>query len=148
MPRDLPQSYKFKYFFSNRNPVVGGPLLIYDPNVTSSARGLQRSSLLLFSPCNFDPSNVDHDDDVMSLDEFDPIPKIDLFTVPFKSTIQKKNYDASKKFQYSWATKLPWAKFNLSSNGNLHTIKCKIYSVVEGKEILATKWDSFCKHAS
>ncbi len=146
MPPDLPQSYKFKYF-SNRNLVVGGPLLIYDPNVTSS-RGLQRSSLLLFSPCNFDPSNVDHDDDVMSLDEFDPIPKIDLFTVPFKSTIQKKNYDASKSFQYSWATKLPWAKFNLGSNGNLHTIKCKIYNVVEGKEILATRWDSFCKHAS
>jgi hypothetical protein len=148
MPPDLPQSYIFKYFFSNRNLVVGGPLLIYDPNVISTSRGLQRSSLLLFSPCNFDPSNVDHDDDVMSLDEFDPTLKIDLFIVPFELTIQKKNYDASRKFQYSWATKLPWAKFYLGSNGNLHTIKCKIYNKVEGKEVLATKWDSFCKHAS
>jgi hypothetical protein len=87
MPPYLPQSYKFKYFFSNKNLVVGGPLLIYDPNVVSSSRGLQRSSLPLFSPCNFDPSNVDHDDDVMFLDEFDPTHKIDLFIVPSKSTI-------------------------------------------------------------
>jgi hypothetical protein len=130
------------------NPIVGGLLLIFDPNVISFFHGLQRSSLALFSPCNFDRSNVDHDDDVMSLDEFDPTPKIDLFIVPSKSTIQKINYDASRKFQYSWATKLPWAKFYLGSNGNLHTIKCKIYSEVEGKEVFATKWDSFYKHAS
>ncbi len=66
---------------------MGGPLLNYDPNVVSSSHGLQRSSLPLFSPCNFDLSNVDHDDDVMSLDEFGPIPKIDLFIVPSKPTI-------------------------------------------------------------
>jgi len=66
---------------------VGGPLLIYDPNVASTSHGLQRSSLLLFSPCNFDPSNVDHDNYVMSLDEFDPTPKIDLFIVPSKLKI-------------------------------------------------------------
>ncbi len=96
---DLPQSYKFKYFFSSRNLVVGGLLLNYDPNVASSFHGLQRSSLPLFSPCNFDPSNVDDDDDdVMSLDEFDPIPKIDLFIVPSKPIIQKKKNDASRKF--------------------------------------------------
>jgi len=66
---------------------VGGPLLIYDPNVASPSHRLHRSSLLLFSPCNFDPSNVDDDDDVMSLDEFDPTPKIDLFIVPSKLKI-------------------------------------------------------------
>jgi len=30
------QSYKFKYFFSNRNLVMGGPLVILDPNVVFS----------------------------------------------------------------------------------------------------------------
>ncbi len=66
---------------------MGGPLLIYDPNVASPSHGLQKSSLLLFSPCNFDFSNVNHDDDVMSLDESDPTPKIDLFIVPSKLKI-------------------------------------------------------------
>jgi hypothetical protein len=113
---------------------VGGPLLIYDPNVTSSFRDLQRPSFPLFSPCNFDLSNVDHDDDVMALDEFDPTLKMDSFIVPSKPTIQRKNYDAFRKFQYSWATKLPWEKFYLGSNGNLHTIKCKIYNEVGGKD--------------
>ncbi len=81
----LPQSYKFKYF-SNRNPVVGGPLLIFDLNVTSS-HGFQGPSPPLFSPSNFDLSNVDHDDDVMSLDEFDPTLETNLLVVPFELTI-------------------------------------------------------------
>jgi hypothetical protein len=77
MPPKLPQSYKFKYFFT-RNPIVGGPLLIFYLNVTSSSHGFQGSSPPLFSPCNCDFSNVDHDDDVMSLDESDPILETNL----------------------------------------------------------------------
>jgi hypothetical protein len=96
------------------NPVVGEFLLIFDLNVTSS-HGFQGSSPPLFSPCNFDLSNVDHDDDVMSLDEFDPTLETNLLIVPSKLTIQKKNYDASKNFQDSWATKVPWAEFCLLS---------------------------------
>jgi hypothetical protein len=84
----LPQSYKFKYFFS-RHPTLGEPLLISNPNVASSSHGLQGSSLPLFSPCNFNPSNGDHDGDVMSFDESNPTPKIDLHVVPSKLTIQK-----------------------------------------------------------
>jgi len=92
----FPQSYKFKYFYS-RNPAMGEPLLISNPNVASSFHGLQRSSLLMFSPCNSNPSNGDHDDDVMSLDESNPTPKIDLHVVPSKLIVpQKKN--VSKKF--------------------------------------------------
>jgi len=68
---------------------MGEPLLISNPNVASSSHGLQGSSLPLFSPCNFNPSNGDHDDDVMSLDEFDPIPEINILVVPFKLTVQK-----------------------------------------------------------
>jgi hypothetical protein len=88
MPLELPQSCKFKYF-SSRNLVVSRPFLIFDPNVASSFHGPQRSSLPLFSPCNSNPSNGDHDDDVMSLDESNPVPKIDLHFVPSKLTIQK-----------------------------------------------------------
>jgi len=97
MPLKLPQSYKFKYLFSIKNPNVGGPLLISNPNVDFSSHGIQGSSLPLFSPCNFDFSNVNHDD-VMSLDEFNPIPKIDLLAISSKLIVKKKNYDASKFF--------------------------------------------------
>jgi len=51
---------------------MGRPLLIFDPNVVSSSHGPQGSSPHLFSPCNYNPSNGDHDDDVMSLDESNP----------------------------------------------------------------------------
>ncbi len=77
---------------------MGGPLLISNPNVDFSSHGIQGSSIPLFSPCNFDLSNVDHDDVVMSLDEFNPILKIDLLAISSKLTVKKKNYDASKFF--------------------------------------------------
>jgi len=103
----------------------------------------------LLSPCNYNPSNGDHDDDVMSLDESNPTPKIDLHVIPSKLIIQKNNNDVSRKFQDFWATKPLWAKFYLGSNGSLHTVKYRIYNEVEGKDkIFATKWDSLCKHAS
>ncbi len=66
---------------------MGGPLLIFDLNVTSSSHGFQGPSPPSFSPCNFDLSNVDHDDDVMSLDEFDPTLETNLLVVPFELTI-------------------------------------------------------------
>ncbi len=123
---------------------MGGPFLIYDVNVASSSHGPQGSSL---PPCNFDPSNVDHDDDVMFLDESDPTPKTNILIVPSKLIVQKKNYDALRKFQDSWATKPPWIELCLSSNGSIHTVKCKMCSEVEGKDkIFIVKWDSLCKH--
>jgi hypothetical protein len=64
----LPLSYKFKYFFL----AIGGPILISNPNVASFFHGLQGSSLFLFSPCNFNPSNGDHDDDAMFSNESNP----------------------------------------------------------------------------
>ncbi len=86
---------------------MGGPLLIVNPNVDSSLHGIQGSSLPLFSPCNFDPSNVDHDDDAMFLDESNPIFEIYLHVISSELIVKKKNYDAFIKFQNSWATKLP-----------------------------------------
>ncbi len=45
----------------------------------SSSHGPQGSSPPLSSPCNSNPSNVDHDDDdVMSLDEFNTTPQTNL----------------------------------------------------------------------
>jgi hypothetical protein len=99
---------------------------------------------------SFDQSNISNqnndDDVVMNIDNFFSTPNVHLANVPL---IKKKNYDANRKFKKSWATKLPCAEFCLLLNGNLHTIKCKICSEVEGKDkLLATNWDSFCKHAS
>jgi hypothetical protein len=77
---------------------VGGPLLISNPNVDSFSHGIQGSSPPLFSPCNFDTSNADLDDDVIFLDEFNTIPKIDLPTISCKLIVKKNNYDASRIF--------------------------------------------------
>jgi len=76
---------------------VGRFLLISNSSVTFSFHGPQGSSLPLFSPCNFDLSNANHDDDVMSLYEFDPALETNIPIIPFKSTIPKKIYDALKK---------------------------------------------------
>jgi hypothetical protein len=102
MPLELPQSYKFKYFFFSWNLVINFYL-----NGASFSHGLQGSSPPLFSPCNYDPSNIDHDDNAISLDEFDPHLEIDLPIVPSKLIIHKKNYDAFRRFQDSWVIKLP-----------------------------------------
>jgi hypothetical protein len=51
----------------------------------------------LFSPCNSNLSNVNHDDDVMFLYESNPTLETNLPIIPSKLTIQKKNFDALKK---------------------------------------------------
>jgi hypothetical protein len=83
----LPQSYKFKYFFFSWNLVIGGPFLNFYLNGASFSHGLQGPSPSLFSACNYDASNVDHDDDVISFDEFDPHIEINLPIVPFQLII-------------------------------------------------------------
>lgn len=43
--------------------------------------------------------------------------------------------------------KLPWAELFVGLDDNLHIIKCKICSEVEGKDkLIVFKWDSICKH--
>ncbi len=53
------------------------------------------------------------------------------------------------KLKESWAIKLPWAKFYVGLNGNLHIVKCRICNEVEGNDrILVAKWNFLYKHAS
>jgi hypothetical protein len=98
MPPLLPHAYKFKYF-SSKNSKVGGPFVIPTSDKTFSSHGLTfPSSPPLFSSCSFDPSNVDHIEDVpMPLNESSPSVKDDKRIQP-KVNIKKKNYDAIKKF--------------------------------------------------
>jgi len=52
-------------------------------------------------------------------------------------------YESKRKFQVSWAVKLPWVEFQVGSDGCVHRVKCKICSEVENKDkLLAIKWDS------
>jgi hypothetical protein len=98
MPPLLPHAYKFKYFYSSRNFEVGGPFVIPTSDKTSS------------SHCNFEPSNVDHIENVpMPLNGSSPNAKDDKPIQP-KVGIKKRNYDVINKFQEKWATQLPWAK--------------------------------------
>jgi hypothetical protein len=64
-----------------------------------------------------------------------------------KLRVKKKNYDATTKFQDFWVVRLPWWKSCVGSNGNLHTVKCKICNEVEGtNKLLFPKWDYLYKH--
>ncbi len=62
-----------------------------------------------------------------------------------KVRIKKKNYDATKKFQEKWATKLPWAKLFIGEDGP-YALSIARFEV-EGKNKIV-KWNSLCKHAS
>jgi len=58
-----------------------------------------------------------------------------------------KLYERSRKFQDTWMTKLPWAKFVFDEKGEVQQIRCKVCTSVEGKhKLLVTKLDSLLKH--
>ncbi len=122
--------------------------MVLDYNLTSSSRGLIASSPPLFSPNNtIDHSTLLNHDDVMI--DHDPFltPKSNLPIVQPKLEIKKQNYNAIRKFQDFCATKFPLVELCLGSHGNLHTIKCKVCSEVDGKDkLLLAKWDSFYIH--
>lgn len=80
----------------------------------------------------------------MSLDESSTTLEVDFPIVPFKPRIRKWNYDATKRFQDSWVAKLPWAKLCMGSNGDLHIIKCRACSEVEGKDKLLVLTCEIC----
>lgn len=60
---------------------------------------------------------------------------------------QKKSYDSTKKFQVEWASKLPWVKGILVEGGFIHTMRCKVYTLIENKnKIVGCMWDILTKH--
>jgi hypothetical protein len=82
--------------------------------------------LPLFSSCDSNPSNANHIENVpMFLRGSSPSAKIDKPIQP-KVGIKKKNYDATRKFQEKWATKLPWEKMFLGEDRSLHIVKCRV----------------------
>jgi hypothetical protein len=67
---------------------------------------------------------------------------------PCPPTEKLKNlYDHTWKFQFEWATKLPWVEGVLANDGKLHMVKCKVCSTIDKKPYLLThKWDTLMKH--
>jgi uncharacterized protein Veg len=64
-----------------------------------------------------------------------------------KNYCPKENDESKRKFQDSWATKLPWIEMNIGSDRLLHVVKCDIFLVINGCEkILASKLDTLTKH--
>jgi hypothetical protein len=101
-------------------------------------------------------SNLDNDD-VMFFQEFVisleqnlsnvHLPE-GLHIIKAKLGVKKWQYDTTKKFQDSWATKFPWVKLCVRLYYNLHIVKCIICNEVERKDkVLSIKWDSLVKHA-
>jgi hypothetical protein len=58
----------------------------------------------------------------------------------------KKSYEASRKFQDSWAVKPPWVKMVVSVNGKYEGVVSICSDVMGIDEILAPKWDTWKKH--
>ncbi len=144
MPLQSPQSYKFKFFYSSRNPIaMDVPLLIGDYNGAFFSHNPFTSSFPLFSFGTFDLINLDNDDvmffrkSVTPLEEGWPNAHLlekGLHTIKSKLGIKKWNYDTTIKFQDSWVVKLPWTKLCVRSNCSLHTVKCRICNEVERKD--------------
>jgi hypothetical protein len=111
MPPLLPHAYKLKYFFSFRNSKVGGPFVIPTSDKSSSFHGPNLpSSPPLFSNYSYDPSNANHIEDVpMSFSVSSPSAEDDKPIQP-KVSINKRNYDVTRKFQEIWLAKFPWAE--------------------------------------
>ena len=61
--------------------------------------------------------------------------------------VLKKNYDATRKFQDSWAARLPWVELICGIDGLIEYLKCIVCSQITGKpKILCSKWDTLAKH--
>jgi hypothetical protein len=59
----------------------------------------------------------------------------------------KVSYEATQKFQESWAAKLPWAECVKGRDGLFDYVRCLICSTFEIREkILKPKWDTLKKH--
>ena len=83
---------------------------------------------------------VVEDVDDLSDDEFEPTLHGDK--------VPKKNYDATRKFQETWAAKLPWAELFRGSDGLFQSVRCVVCSQITGKpKILGPKWDTLVKHS-
>jgi hypothetical protein len=60
---------------------------------------------------------------------------------------EKVSYEATRKFQESWAAKLPWAECIKGGDGLFDYVHCLICSAFEIQEkILRPKWDILKKH--
>jgi hypothetical protein len=64
-------------------------------------------------------------------------------------SLTKKSYDSSRKFYTKRATKLPWAERLVATGGIIQTMRCKVCSLIENRDIIIKcKWDILTKHAN
>ena len=62
--------------------------------------------------------------------------------------LRRRQYEASRRFQETWAARLPWAEMVVGGNGNICQVKCIICSTMMGRvKLLLPKWDTLTKHA-
>ena len=59
----------------------------------------------------------------------------------------KKSYEATRKFQDTWAAKLSWAELFRGADGLYEYVKYIVCSTISGKpKIIGPKWDTLSKH--
>jgi hypothetical protein len=92
------------------------------------------------------------------IDSIDPNEVVELFNSQLNQALKrwkldfdgknpKKSYDATHKFHIEWATKLSWAKDIVLEGGFIHTMRCRVWLLIEGKDkIVGCKWDTLTKH--
>lgn len=140
----LPNNFKFRCLFSQQNFVVGNVVgIVAGTAAKSSNQGVMRAmrdnAMLVVNEGLFQS-------DLTFEVEVEPERTPEEIELECKK--RKQAYELNRKFQASWAAKLPWAESVLSEDGLVTHVQCKICTKVSGKDkLLVPKFDSLCKHA-
>ncbi|KAG0572981.1 hypothetical protein KC19_VG138700 [Ceratodon purpureus] len=74
------------------------------------------------------------------------LPSLDKEPIAVKKC--KRSYESSRRFQESWATKMPSAELHRGPDGLYETVLCLSCTSIRGQiTTLAAKWDTLQKHA-
>lgn len=91
--------------------------------------------------------NCSDEETMFVLSEDDDI-NVDVPTSLPNPVLRRRQYEASRRFQDTWAAKLPWAEMSRTADGTIELVKCLICSLIEKREkLLKAKWDTLTKHA-
>ncbi len=141
----LPSNFKFHCLFSKQNIVAGNVVGIVAGTVTKSSnqgvmQAMRDNGMLVVNEEGLFQSDLTVEVEVE--------PERTLEEIELECKKRKWAYELNRKFQDSWAAKLPWAESVSSEDGLVTHVSCKICTKVSGKDkLLAPKFDSLCKHA-
>ena len=114
-------------------PLSGSPVRMIDEDGNEFVNCSDEETLFVLSA---DDGSRDEGDDIV-------VP-----TQLSNPVLQRRRYEASRRFQDTWAAKCPWTEMHRSFDGSIERVKCLLCSTIEGRDkILRAKWDTLTKHS-